>query len=72
MRRRPFRGLAGAQEPPDGLSLDFKGATDALLTHALAMQFNHFVVPINPTLAPILTMLLMGALGLRNTVSRWR
>jgi hypothetical protein len=72
VRRRPFRVLAGAQEPPDGLSLDFQSATDALLTHTLAMQSNYFVVPINPTLVSILTMLRMAALGLPNTVRRWR
>ena len=54
----PFRVLAGAQEPPDGLTLNMQRKTNGLLTHSLAVQFNYFVVPINPSLATILTILL--------------
>src|SRR5450756_840535 len=69
---RPFRVPAGAQETPDGLTLDMQRETDGLLTHSLAVQSNYFVVPINPALATILAILLEPALGLRRTVSRWR
>ncbi len=72
MECRPFGELARADEPPDRLPLDVQSDTDGLLTHALAVQFNHFVIPVNPTLAPILTILFKPALGLRNPISRWR
>ena len=49
-----------------------QGKTDGLLTHSLAVQSNYFVVPINPALATILTILLEPNLGFRRTVSRWR
>src|ERR1022692_806343 len=68
MRCRPFRVLAGAHEPPDRLALDMQRETDFLLTHTLAVQSDHFVVPINPALAPIFTILLRPAFGLRSAV----
>ena len=71
MRRRPFRVSPGAQETPDGLSLNMQRETDGLLTHTLTVQANYFVIPINPALATVLTILRDPALGLRRTVS-WR
>ena len=69
VRRRPFRELAGAQKPPDRFSLDMQRETDCLLTHTLAVKSYYFVIPINPALATILTILLHSTLCLRSTVS---
>jgi hypothetical protein len=41
-----------------------------LLTPTFAIQSNHFVVPVNPALATILTNLLRPSLRLRGSVSR--
>ena len=65
MRGRSFRVLTGAQETPDGLSLNMQRQTDGLLAHSLAVEVNYFVIPINPVLATLLAILIEPAPGLR-------
>jgi hypothetical protein len=65
MRRRSFRVPTGAQETPDGLSLNMLRQTDGLLAHSLAVQSDYFVISINPVLATVLATLIEPAPGLR-------
>ena len=68
MRFRPFWELAGAQESSNRFPYHVQRATDFLLTHSFAVEDDHFVVPSDPALLPLLrTLLRLGLNGLWST-----